>query len=179
VTPLADLRGALRGWSDILAGRPDAASRFRTDPPGIAMAAITLVVAVLLSVALQSAGAGLPGLLQLILGLVALGLTIAALAATMQRAARMFGAAVPLAVLLVPTLYALALAFIVAIPLLLIAPNAGLLVIAGLGLAIWRLAGVVGGMSRLHSIMFSAVCVIVLVVVPYALYMLLLLIPAA
>ena len=179
MTPLADLTAALRGWSDILAGKPDAVSQFRTDTSGIATAATTLIVAVLLSVAVQSAGTGLPSLMQFVFGLVALGLTIAALAIAMQRTLKFLRADVPLAILLVPTLYALALAFVVAIPLLLVGPNAGLIIIAGLGLAIWRLAAVGGGMKLAHSIVFSAVCVIVLVVVPYALYMLLLLLPSA
>jgi hypothetical protein len=179
VSPLADLSSALRGWTDVLAGKPEAAAQFRTDFSGIATAALTLVVAVLLSVAVQSAGAGLPSLLQFVFGLIALGLTIAVLAIAMQRTLKLLRTDVPLATLLVPTLYALALAFVVAIPLLAIGPNAGLIIIAGLGLAIWRLATVVSGLKVLHSIVFSAVCVIVLVVVPYALYMLLLLVPSA
>ena len=179
MTPLADLSGALRGWSEIIAGKPDAIEHFRTDTAGIAMAVVTLVVAALLSVAAQSAGVGLPGLVQLLFGLVALAITIAIFAIAMSRALKFLHAEVPVATLLVPSLYALAFAFVLAIPLLLIGPNAGLVIIVALGLLIWRLGVVAGRMNPTVSIVFSAVCVIVLVVVPYALYMLLLLIPSA
>ena len=138
MNPLAELTASFRGWSEILAGKPGAAQQFRTDTGGVVNAAIVLLIAILLSVTAQSAGAGVPTLAQFIFGLIGQAITIGLLAFVMARALRFLKVEVGLNVLLVPTLYALSYMFVVAIPLTLIGPNAALLAVLALGYLIYR-----------------------------------------
>ena len=116
MNPQADLTASFRGWSEILAGKPGAREHFRTDAGGVVIASITLLIAILLSVAAQSAVVGIPTLAQLVFGL---------------------------------------------------------------GYLIYRAARQLAAMTLGVSIAFAGLCVIVLVVVPNALYMLLSLLPSA
>src|SRR5882757_105105 len=122
MNPLADLQNALRGWSEIVAGRPEADKYFRADANGLTAALVTFVIALLVSVAIQSAGTGLPSLLQVVFGLAAQGVTVALLGFAIRWALGFFKSQTPLLTLLVPVLYAMAGMLIVSIPLLLIGP---------------------------------------------------------
>ncbi|MEO8757616.1 MAG: hypothetical protein ABI398_07675 [Devosia sp.] len=179
MTPLADLTNSFRGWAEIIAGKPTALDNFRISSSGFAVAAATLAIAILLSVAMQSAAAGLPSASQLIFGLLAQAITVALLGLAMRQMLRFLQIKIDLNALLIPTLYALAYVFVLAIPLTLIGPNAALIAMLGLGVLIYRLVRVAAAMKPGLSVAFATVCVIVLVVVPYALYMLLLLLPSA
>ena len=179
MNPLAELTASFRGWSDILSGRPGAAAQFRTDAGGVIVASLTLLVAILLSVAAQSAGTGIPTLMQFVFGLIGQAITVVLLAFVMARALRVLKAQAGINALLVPVLYALSYMFVVAIPLVLIGPNAALLAVLGLGYLIYRAGRALAGMKIGISIAFAGLCVIVLVVVPFGLYMLLSLLPSA
>ena len=69
--------------------------------------------------------------------------------------------------------------FVAAIPLLLLGPSTGTIVIAVLGFAMFRLAQGIGGMGTALAAGFAVTCVIVLVAVPNALYILLSFLPSA
>ena len=97
MNPLAELTASFTGWAAIIAGRPDAASHFRTDAAGVAFAAMTFLVAVLLSVAAQSAAVGMPSAGQLLFGLIAQGLTTVLLGLAMAWALKFLRLDVPLA----------------------------------------------------------------------------------
>ena len=179
MNPLADLTNSFRGWREIIAGKPAALDNFRIGSSGLAVAAATLAIAILLSVATQSAATGLPSLSQLIFGLLAQAITVALLGLVMRQMLRQLRVALGLNTLLIPTLYALAYVFVLAIPLTLIGPNAALIAMLGLGILIYRLVRVAADVKPALSVAFATLCVIVLVVVPNALYMLLLLLPSA
>jgi hypothetical protein len=178
MNPLGELTRSFAGWTAIVAGRPEARSEFRTDGAGFATAAITLAIAILLSLAVQSAGAGMPTLFQLLFAVVAQALTMTLLVLGVIRLLRFLRVEVTPNVLLVPILYVLAYALVVGIPLTLLGPLALLVPLALIGL-IWRAGTVLGGMNAMVALAVALLCVIVLVVVPNALYMLLFLVPSA
>ena len=179
MNPLADLADSLRGWGELLTGKPDAGRYFRTSAGGIAVAAGYFVLALLLGGAAQSAGAGMPDLAQVLFGLLAQAATIAILGVAMAQTLRFLNLGVPLATLLVPALYALAYSFALAVPLLLVGPGAGLIALVLLGVMLYRLGRGLAGMARGVAAAFAVLCVLVLVAVPNALYMLVSLLPQA
>lgn|GEM_PF-1786635 len=172
MNPLADLSNSIRGWADIVTGKPDAIDNFRLNGSGLAVAFGWLVVGVLLSAAAQSAAVGVPSFSVLLLGLAGQGLTIAILALVMAQTLRLIRLKLPLKVLFVPLLYALSYMFVVAVPLGLLGPLAGGLVVVAVGLLIYRAARVLAGMGLALSMAFAVLCIVVLVIVPNALYML-------
>lgn len=179
MNPLADLTRSFRGWAEIVAGKPGASENFRTDGGGLTVAAITLLIAILLSLAAQAAAAGIPGPGQVLFGLLAQALTVSLLALVMARALKFLQLQIGLNTLLVPVLYALSYVFVLSVPLAVLGPNAGLLALLGLAVLIWRAGMVLARMKTGPAIAFALLCLIVLVVVPNALYMLLLLVPSA
>lgn len=178
MNPLGDLTRSFAGWNAIIAGKPNALEQFRIDAPGFLVAAITLALAILLSLAAQSAGAGMPTLFQLLFAIIAQALTMSLLVVGVVRLLRLLKQPIAPNLLLVPILYVLAYAFIVGIPLTLLGPLALLVPLALIGL-IWRAGMVIGAMNAMTALAVALLCVIVLVVVPNALYMLLLLVPSA
>ncbi len=179
MTAVADLSNSFRGWGDIIVGRPNGEKQFRLTNAGLLAALLTFALALLLSVAAQSAALGMPGLGQVVLGLLIQSATVALLGMAISRTLKFLGLGVPLLALLVPALYGLAYIEVLAIPLTLIGPNAGILALAVLGFMLYRLARMVGLMPLGVAIAFAVLCVLVLVAVPNALYMLVSLIPSA
>ena len=179
MNPLAELSAALRGWTDIVAGKAPASGDFRTDGSGLAVALASFLVAVLLGIAAQSAAIGMPSMWQVLYGILVQIITIALIGAVLMQALRMWANPTPLNAIFVPVLYGLALVQVIAIPLALIAPGLAILAIAVAGALIFRAAQVVAGLPLLRALGLAIVCVIVLVVVPNALYMLAFLIPTA
>ena len=177
VNPLADFSAALRGWGDILTGKPGAGQYFRTTTAGLAVAIITFALAVMLAVAAQSMVVGVPPVSGLLTGLAAQAITVALLGVAIRQSLRYLHIDVALNVLLVPIVYAMAYAFILAVPLNLIGPDAGLLAILGLGFMIFRAAQMLADMKPGLAAALAGLCVLVLVAVPNALYMLLVLLP--
>lgn len=178
MNPLGDLTRSFAGWNGIIAGKPAARDDFRTDRGGFVVAAVTLALAILLSLAVQSASAGMPTLFQLLFAILAQALTMTLLVVGVIRLLLFLRVEIAPNILLVPVLYVLSYAFIIGIPLTLLGPLALLVPLALLGL-IWRAAMVIGMMNAMTALAVALLCVIVLVVVPNALYMLLLLIPSA
>lgn len=170
MNPFTDLRASLRGWAEILNGKRDAGRNFTPTRGGLLVAIGWFVVAVLLSVAAQSAAIGVPSVDSVLVGLLAQGLTLGALAAVIDQTLRFLRVGVAFRVLFVPIVYALAYAFVLATPLTLIGPNAGLIAIFGLGALIFRAGQILADMRLGVAIAFAILCVIVLVVVPNALY---------
>jgi hypothetical protein len=179
VHPLAELSASFRGWAEILADKPTASEYFRTGTGGLVAAAITLAIAILLSAAAQSAAMGLPSLGQVLFGLIGQAITMVALALAIGWVLRVLKLRVALNVLLVPALYALSYMFVLSVPLTVIGPNAALIAVFGLGVLLFFLGRRLGRMPTGISVAFAILCVIVLVVVPNALYMLASLFPSA
>jgi hypothetical protein len=178
VNPLGDLTRSFAGWAAIIAGKQSARDDFRHDGAGFTTAAITLGLAILLSLAGQSASAGMPTLFQLLFAIVAQALTMVLLVAGVTRLLRFLRVEIAPNIVLVPLLYALAYAYAAGILLTLLGPVA-LVIPLALLLAIWRAGMVIGAMNAVTALALALLCVIVLVAVPNALYMLLLLIPSA
>jgi len=158
------LAAAMRG------DREGAAAGFEATPAGLMTALGWLVLALLLSAAAQAAFAGLPRLDQVLFGLVVQALAIGALGLVMARSLRFLKLDVPLLALLVPTVYGLALVQVAAIVLALIGPNAQLVALVALALLIGRIGAVIGAMPVGPAVAFALLGVLVLVVVPNALY---------
>ncbi|HZY67852.1 MAG TPA: hypothetical protein VFE52_04665 [Devosia sp.] len=173
MNPIADLTAAGRGLSLIAKGDPKAAGAFRASLSALIVALGWLALALILSAAAQSAAAGPPSLFQLTIGLLIQGLTVAALALVTWQTTRFLRLPIPLLRLLVPTVYLLALVQLLAIPLALLGPNAQLIAVLFLALALWRAARVLGDMGAGVALAFALLCLMVLVVVPNALYILL------
>jgi hypothetical protein len=173
VNPFNQLRKSFDGWADIVSGKPTAPGHFDTGRGGFIVALGWLVVAVLFSIAAQSAAIGLPPLSAVLQGLVTQVLTFVALGLVIAQTLRFLRRSTPLLALLVPIVYALAYVFVLAVPLTLIGPNAALIAMAGLALLLFRAARVLAGLPTATSIAFAVLCVIVLVVVPNALYIVL------
>ena len=174
MNPLADLVGSVRGWREIVAGKDSAARHFRLSGTGPLVAYGWLLVAILLSVAAQSAALDrVPSPVQLLLGLAGQAVTVAALALVMAQTLHFIKVDLPLNALLIPVIYALAYMFVVSVPLTLVGPALGVLAVLAVGFGIFKAARVLGKVAFSTSVAFAMLCVIVLVVVPNALYMLL------
>lgn len=171
--PLSDLSEAFTGWAEIVAGKPEAATRFHADVRGVIGALLAVLVAVLLSFAAQSAVSGLPGPGQIVVGLVLEALIVLALALTIRQTLRFLKLDVPPLILLVPAYYALAFMFVAAIPLAVLGPGGSLIALLGLLFLLFRAGRTLAGMKTGVALAFAALCAIVLVIVPNGLYMLL------
>lgn len=174
-----ELRDSFAGWSEIVAGKPDAARRFVASRAGLGVAVGWFVMAILLSLVVQSVLVGVPPTTQLLFGIVAELVTLALLGLGISQALRWLKAGTPLLVLLVPITYLLGYMFVVSIPLQLLSTMLGIVVLGLVALLIGRAAQVLGGLEPTPALAVAGVCVLVLVVVPNALYMLLLLFPTA
>ena len=153
---------------------PWAGRNFRLNGTGPIIAYGWLLVAVLLWVAAQSAAADRgPNPIELLLGLAAQAVTVAALALVMAQTLHFIELQIPLNVLLIPIVYALAYMFVVSVPLALLGPSVVIVAMLGVGYLIYCAARVLAGMRLSTAIAFAVLCVIVLVVVPNALYILL------
>ena len=173
-----ELTASFTGWSEIIAGKAEADQHFVLTRRGLAVAVLWFVVAMLLASAVQSAGA-FPSLLQVVFGLITELVTLGFVGLAIQQSLRRLQAAASTERLLVPVTYALAYMFVVSIPLLLIGTGLALLAVVLAAGMIARVAQVLGGLKPLQALAVAGVCLLVLVIVPYALYMLLSLFPTA
>jgi hypothetical protein len=178
VNPVTALTQAWRGLAMTVAGKPEAASQFSPTLGGLIVALGWFVLALILVAAAQSVAVGLPSFGELAIGLVIQAATVAALAVATVFSLRFLKLSVPTLQLFVPMVYFMALMQVLAIPLVLLGPNVQLLAVFALALLIWRAGMVLGGMRNGVAIAFSLLCLMVLVVVPNALYMLFLVIPS-
>jgi hypothetical protein len=178
MSPIADLVGAWRGLVLIMSGDADAGKAFNASWPGLAIALGWLVLADLLGAAVQSMGTGLPRLDQLVAGLLIQAITVAALLWASVIALHFVKSATPALLMFVVIVYLMALAQLIAIPLGVFGPNAQVIAILALVLLIWRSAMVVVPMIAAVAAAFGLLCLLVLVLVPSALYILFLQIPA-
>ncbi len=178
MNPLTELSLAWRGTAMVVAGQRDAAGCFSRTPMGLAISLGWFVLALLLSAAAQAAALGMPRTEQVALGLAVQGGAVAALALAMTQSLRFLKLDVPVLALLVPTVYFVALVQVLAIPLALLGPNAQLIAVFVLALLIWRMAAVIGHMRSGTAIAFALLGVLVLVVVPNALYIVFLHVPS-
>ena len=99
-------------------------------------------------------------------------MTLAALFIVMRSSLRFLALDTPTLVLFVPAIYVLGLMQVIAIPLVLLGPNTQVLAILAAALMIGRAGKVLAGMRTGTSLAFAAACLMVLVLVPVALYML-------
>jgi hypothetical protein len=174
----ADLTQAWRGLGLTVAGKREAAACFAPTIAGFFVALGWLVLALLLVAAAQSAAVGLPDPMQLVAGFGIQGVTVAALAIATSSSIRFLRLEVRPLQLLVPIVWFMALMQVLAIPLVLLGPNVQVIAVLILALLIWRAGLVLGAMRTGVALAFALLCLMVLVVVPNALYMLLLVIPS-
>lgn len=178
MNPVTELTRAWRGWAEIVAGYETAGQNFTPGLRGLAVAILWFLIAGLLSSAIQSMAGGMPGAGDIVFGLFAHALTLAALALAISRSLRFLKLDVPVTALLVPIIYARALIFVVTIPLTLAGSGLGLIALLGLVPLIWRAGQVIAGMRLSVAVAFALLCLMVLVVVPIALYMVFLQFPS-
>lgn len=178
MNPVADLASAWRGLALTAAGKREAAAQFNPTLGGLAIALGWFLLALILSAAAQSAAGGMPSLLQLAIGIFIQAMTLLALGFATVQSLRFLKLDVPAMTVLVPIVYFMALAQVLAIPLNLLGPNVQLIAVLVLALLIWRAGVILAGMRNGVAIAFALLCLMVLVVVPNALYMLFLAIPS-
>lgn len=172
MSPAGDLTQAWRGLGLIVAGKREAAACFVPTAPGLVVALGWLILALLLVAAAQSAAVGLPDPTQLLAGFVIQGLTVAILAVATASSLTFLKLEIRPLQLLVPIVWFMALMQVLAIPLVLLGPNVQILAVLVLALLIWRAGLVLAGMRMGVALAFALLCLMVLVVVPNALYML-------
>jgi hypothetical protein len=170
VNPITDLALAWRGLAMTVAGKREAASQFNPTRAGLVIALGWFLLAIMLSAAAQSAAVGMPSLAQLAIGVLIQAVTVAALALVTAQSFHFLRLGLPMTAIFVPIVYFMALVQVLAIPLSLIGPNAQLIAVFGLGVLIWRAGVVLANMRNGVAIAFALLCLMVLVVVPNALY---------
>lgn len=179
MNPVDHLVRAWTGLALVAAGRSEAGAQFTPTLTGLLIAFGWFVLSLLLGAAAQSMAVGLPRLDQLLVGLGIQAATLAVLFGAMVLSLNFLKlGAVPAFRLFVPAVYILALMQVIAIPLILLGPNAQVLAILAAALTIGRAGKVLAGMSTGTSLAFALLCLMVLVLVPGALYMLYLQIPS-
>jgi hypothetical protein len=178
VSPIADLSQAWRGLALTVAGKREAAGQFNATRGGLVVALGWLLLALLLSAAAQSMAVGMPSVMQLTIGIFIQAVTVTVLAVATAQSLHFLKLGIPMTVLFVPMVYFMALIQVMAIPLVLLGPNTQLIAVFILGLLIWRAGIVIAGMRNGVAIAFALLCLMVLVVVPNALYILFLQIPS-
>lgn len=178
MNPAGDLTQTWRGLGLIVAGKREAAACFAPTVGGLIVALGWFVFALLLVAAAQSAAVGLPDPMQLLAGFAIQGVTVAALAIATSSSVKFLKLDVRPLQLLVPMVWFMALMQVLAIPLVLLGPNVQIIAVLILALLIWRAGLLLGGMRMGVSLAFALLCLMVLVVVPNALYMLFLTAPS-
>lgn len=178
MNPVTHLTQAWRGLTLTIAGKREAASMFNSTLTGLLVALGWFLLAIILSAAAQSAAAGLPSVMQLLIGIFIQAVTVTALGLVTAQSFHFLKLDVPMTALFVPMVYFMALVQVLAIPLSLFGPNAQLIAVLALGVLIWRAGVVLAGMRQGVAVAFALLCLMVLVVVPNALYILFLQIPS-
>jgi len=172
VNPVADVTRAWNGLAAIAAGRAEAHDHFSPTLGGLAIAVAWLLLSLLLGAAAQSVAVGMPRLDQVLFGLAIQAVTVAALFWATSLSLHFLKLHVPSFTVFVPIVYVLALMQVLAIPLLLLGPNAQVLAVVAAAAMIGRVGKVLAAMSTGTSIAFAFLSLMVLVLVPVALYML-------
>lgn len=178
MTPAGELVRAWTGLALIAAGRPEARNSFSPTLGGLAIAIGWFVLALLLVAAAQSVAVGLPRIEQVLVGFLIQGATLALLFWATSLSLHFLKLGVPATVLLVPIVYILGLLQLAAIPLILLGPNLQLVAILVAAFFIGRAGKVLAGMPRGTALAFGFLSLMVLVLVPVALYMLFVEIPS-
>jgi len=178
VNPITDLTLAWHGLALTVVGKREATTQFNPTRSGLVVALGWLLLALLLSAAAQSMAVGMPSVMQLTIGIFIQTVTVAVLAVATAQSLHFLKLGLPMTELFVPMVYFMALVQVLAIPLVLLGPNTQLIAVFVLGLLIWRAGVVIAGMRNGVAIAFALLCLMVLVVVPNALYMLFVQIPS-
>lgn len=178
MNPVSDLKEAWQGLALTVAGKPEAAGHFRANLSGLLVALLWFALALILTAAAQSVGVGMPEASQVLVGFVIQGVTLGVLALLTSFSTKFLGIDVPLLKLFVPIVYFMGLMQVLAIPLVLLGPNVQIVAVIVLTLLIWRAGVVLGGMRTGVAIAFALLCLMALVAVPNALYMLFLAVPS-
>ena len=178
MNPIADLTLAWRGLALTIVGKREAAGHFNPTRGGLVVALGWLLLALLLSAAAQSMAVGMPSVMQLTIGIFIQAVTVAILAVATAQSLHFLKLGITMTELFVPMIYFMALIQVMAIPLVLLGPNTQLIAVFVLGLLIWRAGIVIAGMRNGVAIAFALLCLMVLVVVPNALYIVFLQIPS-
>lgn len=178
MNPVTDLARAWHGLALVVAGKPEAAAQFSPTRTGLIIALGWFLLAIILSAAAQSVAVGMPSMAQLAIGILIQAVTVGVLALVTAQSFHFLRLEVPMTVHFVPIVYFMALVQVLAIPLSILGPNAQLLAVLALGVLIWRAGMVLAKMRMGVAIAFALLCLMVLVVVPNALYIVFLQIPS-
>jgi hypothetical protein len=178
VNPLTDLTRAWQGLTMIVAGDRDAAGQFNPTRTGLFIALGWFALSLVLSAAAQSASSGLPSFTSLAIGFFIQAMTIVGLGVVTAQSFHFLKLDVPTTVIFVPIVYLMALVQLLAIPLNFLGSSAQLIAVLALVVMIWRAGMVLAGMRMGVAIAFALVCLLTLVVVPNALYIVFLQIPS-
>lgn len=170
MNPIAELQGSFRGWAAIFAGRGEAARHFNTSAAGVVVAIGWFVLAILLSVAVQSVAQGVPSFAQLAFAFFVQAVTLGLIWLAVRQGFRLLNVEAPPAALLVPIIYGMAGMFLAAIPLSLVGGLAPMLAVLGLAVGIFLAGKTLAGMTNGTAAALAVLCLIVLVIVPNALY---------
>ena len=179
MTAFSDLTASFTGWGAVISGRADAGRHFRFTRAGLLVAAGWFLIAILLSIAVQSVLAAVAPTPQVLFGVVAELVTLTLLGVALRQVLIWLKSDISALTLLVPATYALAYLFVVSILLALLSNGLGVIALLAVAAMIGRAAQVLGGLKPGPAAGVAGVCVLVLVIVPNALYMLLLLFPTA
>ena len=162
------------GWGDILSGKPSWRERFDLTGRGIVLALAAYFLVYLLILMVQSGLAGrLPSLPEVILSFALAGGRVVALglAIVLTRVTLRFEA--PVAALLVPSIYALAMLLVLQLLLSLFGTQLASALYGAIGYMLYRVARVTAGLGIGPSVAFAALSLVLLVGLPLGLYMLL------
>ena len=178
MNPVTDLTRAWHGLALVVAGKSEAAAQFNPTRMGLVIALGWFLLAILLSAAAQSAALGMPSMASFAVAVLIHAATVAALGIVTAQSFHFLRIEAPMTAHFVPIVYFMALVQVLAIPLSILGPNAQLLAVVALGVLIWRAGMVLVGMRTGVAIAFALLCLMVLVVVPNALYIVFLQIPS-
>lgn len=166
------LTDAVAGWLMILRGEPGWRARFSSSLPGLVTALVIFFFSAFLAIAAASTAIGMPGASGVLDALLVHGIWITALFVSIRVTAMGVKSEVATLDLLVPGIYLLVGYLLAGSLLNLILPAIVLVLTLALAYPLFRLARAATGWSRGISAAFGAATVLLLVLVPQALYML-------
>lgn len=173
MTPFAEVWRAGRGWVELLSGRPAGVECFNRTRAGVASALIVYALMIALTLAIQGIRSGVLTTLQALFSVAANALPLAGVAVVIVASIGALRLSATFADLFVPATYAMAFVLAAGLPVSLFLPefysNFLLLLLAFM---FYREARIAGKMSVGLSVAFAALSIVVLVGLPFGLYML-------
>lgn len=168
----ASLNEAFAGWIVILRGEPDWRRYFALTIPGLVTSVVIFLFCAFLAVAIASTYQGMPSFFGVVDALLAQSLWIVAVWISVQLNKRILRSDFPSIDLMVPAIYLLVFYLLIGSLLNLAMPVAVLVLTAALAYPFFRLGRVAAGWRAANALVFAVLTVVLLVGIPFALYML-------